>query len=109
MDSALVRKQTMDSESTNVSGFRAQNITSSSSSYVHSPLALQPIVVADRSRMHAIVAFGCTQIFDIRLTVYCPSIYDIGRFQAVGLFDGEGTEVPIYVPPTYVTVIDQRV
>ncbi|VDK71793.1 unnamed protein product [Litomosoides sigmodontis] len=107
MDSAIARKQTM--ESTNVSGFRQQNVTPSSSSHVHFPLTLQPVVVADRSRMHAIVAFGSTQIFDIRLTVYCPSIYDIGRFQAVGSFDGDGTEVPIYVPPTYVTVIDQRV
>uniref|UniRef100_A0A0R3S1Y1 Trafficking protein particle complex subunit 8 n=1 Tax=Elaeophora elaphi TaxID=1147741 RepID=A0A0R3S1Y1_9BILA len=106
MDSNLVRKQT---ENTNASGFLPQNINSSSSSYVHSSLALQPVVVADRSHMHATVAFGCTHIFDIRLTVYCPSIYDIGRFQAVGLFDGDGTEVPIYVPPTYVTVIDQRV
>ncbi|VDN88588.1 unnamed protein product [Brugia pahangi] len=59
--------------------------------------------------MHATIAFGCTQIFNIRLTVYCPSIYDISRFQAVGLFDGDETEVPIYVPPTYITVIDQRV
>lgn len=109
LDSTLVRNQMVTSENTSVSGFQPQNITSSSSSYVHSSLALQPLVVADRSRMHATVAFGCTQIFDIRLTVYCPSIYDIGRFQAVGLFDGDGTEVPIHVPPTYVTVIDQRV
>ncbi|VBB26049.1 unnamed protein product, partial [Acanthocheilonema viteae] len=109
MDSNLVRKQTVDSESTNVSEFLPQNIISSPNSYVRSSLAFQPVIVADRSRMHATVAFGCTQIFDIRLTVYCPSTYDISRFQAVGLFDGDGTEVPIHVPPTYVTVIDRRV
>lgn len=109
IDSSFVRKQIVDSENANVSGFLPQNITSPSSSYIHSSLALQPMIVADRSRIHTTVAFGRTQIFDIRLTVYCPSIYDIGRFQIVGLFDDDRTEVPIYVPPTYVTVIDQRV
>ncbi|CAG9538479.1 unnamed protein product [Cercopithifilaria johnstoni] len=108
LDSSLVRKQTVNSESTNISGFLPQNMISSSSSHVYSSLTLQPLVVANRSRMHATIAFGCTQIFDIELTVYCPSIYDIGRFQAIGLFD-DGTEVPIDVPPTYVTVIDKRV
>uniref|UniRef100_A0AAF5Q0J7 Trafficking protein particle complex subunit 11 domain-containing protein n=1 Tax=Wuchereria bancrofti TaxID=6293 RepID=A0AAF5Q0J7_WUCBA len=108
LDSTLIRKQMVDSGSTNVPGFQPQN-TASSSSYVHSSLVLQPLIIADRSRMHATIAFGCTQIFNIRLTVYCPSIYDISRFQAVGLFDGDRTEVPIYVPPTYITVIDQRV
>ncbi|EJD75053.1 hypothetical protein LOAG_17722 [Loa loa] len=109
LDSILVRKQTVDSKNTTVSGFLPQNITSRSNSYVHSSLALQPVVVADRSRMHATIAFGCTQIFNIRLTVYYPSVYDIGRFQATGLFDGDRIAVPIQVPPTYVTVIDQRV
>ncbi|VDK70753.1 unnamed protein product [Onchocerca ochengi] len=109
LDSSLVRKQTVDSESPNASEFLPQNITLATSSYVHSSLFSQPMVVANRSRMHAMIAFGCTQIFDIRLSVYCPSVYDIARFQAIGLFDGDGTEVPIYLPPTYVTVIDQRV
>ncbi|MCP9261097.1 hypothetical protein DINM_004186 [Dirofilaria immitis] len=109
LGSTLTRKQAIDLENTNVSEFLPHDITLASSLFVHSSLASQPIVIADRSRMHAMIAFGCTQIFDVRLTVYCPSIYDIGRFQAVGLFDGDVTEVPIHVPPTYVTVIGQRV
>lgn len=105
LDSIPVRKQTTDSESTNILGVLPRNTTSS----VNSSLVLQPVMITDHSRIHGTVAFGCSQIFNIRLTVYCPSVYDVGRFQAVGLFDGDRTEVPIYVPPTYVAVIDQRV
>uniref|UniRef100_A0A915PJT5 Trafficking protein particle complex subunit 8 n=1 Tax=Setaria digitata TaxID=48799 RepID=A0A915PJT5_9BILA len=108
LDSSLVRKRIGDPENS-VSGFCPQNVTSASSTYVHSSSASQPVIIADHSRMHGKIIFGHTQIFDVRLTVYCPSIYDIGRFQIVGLFDGDRNEVPIRVPPTYVTVIDQRV
>ncbi|VDN07274.1 unnamed protein product [Thelazia callipaeda] len=104
-------KQTTDSETNSaiISESLHKCVVPPSDSSNHSPTSLQAAIVANRLCMHARVGFGCTQMFDVRLTVYCPSIYDIGCFRIVGLFDGDRTEVPIHVPSTYITVIDQRV
>lgn len=110
VDSFLVRKQpSADPGTLGAPGILPQLTSASSSSpHLHSASMVQPVVVADRLRTRATIAFGCTHIFDIRLSVYCSSVYDIGRFRAVGQFDGDLTEVPIRVPCAYVTVIDSQ-
>uniref|UniRef100_A0A183EIT0 Arrestin_C domain-containing protein n=1 Tax=Gongylonema pulchrum TaxID=637853 RepID=A0A183EIT0_9BILA len=87
-------------------------VSAFSTPHLHSPSpVVQPVVVADRTRMRSTIAFGSTRIFDIHLSVYCSSVYDIARFRVIGQFDDddEAAAVSIRVPCAYVTVIDQRV
>lgn len=77
----------------------------------------QPFAVFDRTRMQAVVDFGTAHVFETYLSVFCASLYDIGRFKASGYFIDSSTsnvsvvpaEVPIRVPSVFITVIDKRV